>query len=162
MSTDKHVTCVDKDGKKYEVAASDLTMRPSVYGVIIQDDKVLLVRQWDGYDFPGGGIDLGETIHEALVREVKEESGMDARVGDIVACENSFYRSTNEKFYHSILIYYLCEVTGGKLSIDGIDDSEKEYVHDLPEWVPLNNLDTIKFYNSVDSLKIIEKALAIR
>jgi 8-oxo-dGTP diphosphatase len=155
----KNVTCVDKDGNQFEVPVLDLQMRPSVYGVIISDGKVLLVRQWDGYDFPGGGIDLGETIEEALVREVKEESGMDVVVGEIIACENSFFKTNKGEYLHSVLLYYTCEVVGGELSIDGIDEAEKAYVRDLPEWVPLEKLDTIKFYNSVDSVEVIQKAV---
>lgn len=162
MSEGKQVTCVDKDGNKFIVPVSELVMRPSVYGVIIEDGTVLLVRQWDGYDFPGGGIDTGETIQDALVREVKEESGLDVLTRDIIACENSFFKTDKGVYIHSILLYYRCEVVGGELSIDGIDENEKAYVHDLPEWIPIDNLDTIKFYNSVDSLKVIQTALKVK
>jgi 8-oxo-dGTP diphosphatase len=155
----KTVICLDKERNEFEVPVSELHMRPSIYGVIIQDDKILLARQWDGYDFPGGGIDLGEDLREALVREVREETGMEAKVGEIVACENSFFRTERGKYLHSVLIYFTCEVVGGELSIDGIDEAEKAYVHDLPEWVPLAHIEQITFYNSVDSLKIIRAAL---
>ncbi len=155
----KTVICVDKDGNKFEVPVSDLVMRPSIYGVIIEDGKILLSRQWDGYDFPGGGIDLGENLRDALVREVKEETGMEAKVGEIVVCENSFFKTEKGKYLHSILLYFTGEVVGGELSIDGIDEAEKAYVHALPEWVPLTDIEKIKFYNSADSLKIIRAAL---
>lgn len=155
----KMVICLDKDKNECEVPVDELHMRPSIYGVIIRDDKILLARQWDGYDFPGGGIDLGEDLREALVREVREETGMEATVGDIVACENSFFKTETGKYLHSVLLYFTCEALGGELSIDGIDEAEKVYVHDLPEWVPLAHIEKIKFYNSVDSLKIIRAAL---
>ena len=155
----KTVICIDKDKKEYEVPVSELIMRPSIYGVIIKDDKILLVRQWDGYDFPGGGIDLGEDLRSALVREIREETGMESKTGEIVVCENSFFKTERGNYLHSILLYFICEVTEGELSIDGIDEAEKAYVHDLPEWVPLADIENIKFYNSVDSLKIIKAAL---
>lgn len=155
----KTVICIDKDKKEYEVPVSELIMRPSIYGVIIKDDKILLVRQWDGYDFPGGGIDLGEDLRSALVREIREETGMESKTGEIVVCENSFFKTEKGNYLHSILLYFICEVTEGELSIDGIDEAEKAYVHDLPEWVPLADIENIKFYNSVDSLKIIKAAL---
>ena len=72
-------------GVRQEVAIKDLAFRPSVYGVAIWDGKVLLVPQWDGYDFPGGGVDLGETLDEAFRREVFEESGLTVERGEILA-----------------------------------------------------------------------------
>lgn len=60
----KTITCIDLDKNTYKVESSTLSWRPSVYGIIIRDDNILLVPQWDGYDLPGGGIELGETIEE--------------------------------------------------------------------------------------------------
>lgn len=155
----KTVICRDKDGKEYEVPVGDLVIRPSVYAVIIRDNTVLLVHQWDGYDFPGGGIDLGEDLSEALVREVREETGLEVETGELVACENAFYHTESGKNLHSILIYRTAEVVGGELSMAGLTELEKGWTHDLPEWIPLTDIDKIKFHNSVDSLKIIQAAL---
>ena len=155
----KTVICVDKDKKEYEVPASELVIRPSVYAVIIRDDKALLVHQWDGFDFPGGGIDPGEDMREALVREVREETGLEVRAGELVACENAFYRTDSGKNLHSILIYLTAEVIGGELSLSGLTEKEKSWTSDLPEWIPITDLETTKFYNSVDSVKIIKTAL---
>lgn len=155
----KTVICHDKDKKEYEVPVSELVIRPSVYAVIIWEDKVLLVHQWDGFDFPGGGIDPGEDMREALVREVREETGLEVRAGELVACENAFYRTESGKNLHSILIYLAAEVVGGELSLAGLTEIEKGWTEDLPEWVPLADIETTKFYNSVDSLKIIYAAL---
>lgn len=142
-------------GKKYEVEDSQLTFRPSVYGVIIQKNKVLLSKQWDGYDFPGGGVEIGESITKALEREVKEETGLDVKVGKIVLCTDAFFKLPfHEMFVHSILIYYLCDITGGVISIDGLDEDEKSCVN-LPEWISLSDIKKVKFYNSVDSVKLL-------
>lgn len=159
------VICTDRNGDKHEVSAEKLVFRPAVYGVIIKDGKILLSKQWDGFDFPGGKIELGEDIRSALVREVKEETGMDVKVGRIVACENSFYKilpgdSKKGDALHSMLVYYLCEIVGGELSIENIDTHEKDYIS-MPEWIPVKDTDKIKFYNSIDSLEIIKKASEI-
>ncbi len=155
----KTVVCRDKDKKEYNVPVSELVIRPSVYAVIIRDDKVLLVHQWDGFDFPGGGIDPGEDMREALVREVREETGLEVLAGELVACENAFYHTESGKNLHSILIYHTAEVVGGELSLSGLTEIEKGWTKDLPEWIPLTDVEQIKFYNSVDSLQIIRTAL---
>ncbi len=154
----KTVVCIDKDKNKFEVPVKKLSFRPSVYGVIIKDDKILLSRQWDGYAFPGGGIELGEDMHEALGREMLEETGLQVKVGEIVACENSFFK-WEEHHWHTILIFLSAEVVGGTLSIDGVEEIERDHIEHLPEWVPLADIKKIKFYTSFDSLKVIQAAL---
>lgn len=158
------VTCHDKDGKLYEVPSEELSFRPSAYGVIIQDGKILLSKQWDGYDFPGGGMEMHETIEAAVIREVKEETGYDVRVQGILSSQSSFFAFTHHQagtadfFAHTLLLYYLCAVTGGEASIDGFDAEEKIYA-DMPEWVPLDQVRHIRFYNSIDSPALIDMAM---
>ena len=62
----------DYDPNGYKV------IRPSVRGILIRDGKILMVHslKYDYYKFPGGGIEAGESLPEALCREVREESGM--------------------------------------------------------------------------------------
>ena len=53
-------------------------VRPSVRGIILMDGKVAMVHslKFDYYKFPGGGIDPGEDHLQTLVREVREETGL--------------------------------------------------------------------------------------
>lgn len=157
------VTCRDKDGKLYNVPSEQLIFRPSAYGIIIHEGKILLSKQWDGYDFPGGGIELHETAEEAVRREVHEETGYDVRVQNILSCYSSFFAFTHNKetapfFANTILLYYFCEVIGGEASTAGFDTEEKLYA-DLPEWIPLNQIPTLRFYNSIDSQALIATAI---
>ena len=162
IKAEKKVTCTDRHGNTYSVPANELVFRPSVYAVIIKDNRIFLSKQWDGYDFPGGGIELGETAEEALIREVNEETGMDVRVGNLVTCETSFFKMhSSGQYVHSLLLYYLCDIIGGQISTALQDESEKQYM-DAPEWVNLEGIDHVKFYNSVDSLAILEKAQKTR
>lgn len=150
------VICKDIEGKEYSVSTSQLSFRPAVYGVIIQEGKILLSKQWDGFDFPGGGIKLGETNAVALAREVFEETGLKIEVGRVLNANSSFFKLPYaDTFVHSIHIYYECHIIGGELSTKNFDDQEKTYAS-LAEWVPLDTFEKLKFYTSTSAQDILD------
>lgn len=150
------VTVKHFDGATSEVEKSKLVWRPSAYGVVVKDGRVLLLKQINGYDLPGGGVELGETLEEAVVREVKEESGLDVRGPELLGAETSFYKpyKTTGKYVQALMFYYACELAGGKINNDGFDEWEQEYALGA-EWVPLEELPGIKLGTSVDFRKYI-------
>lgn len=159
---DKKVTCRTIDGTTQEVLASELSFRPSVYGVVLRDDAVLLVPQWEGYDFPGGGVDLGELLTDTLVREVYEETGLMVRPTQVLHVQDDFFiHPYKKKALQTPLIYFLCEVVSGELSDAGFDTNEKEYAKKA-EWVPLENVASLIFKNPVDSPKLIQNAIRLK
>lgn len=90
-----------------------------VGGVVIREGSVLLVQraseplagQWS---LPGGGVELGETLEEAVVRELREETGLTVRLLELVeAFERISRDESGRSRYHYVLLDYLCEPIGG-------------------------------------------------
>jgi 8-oxo-dGTP pyrophosphatase MutT (NUDIX family) len=160
MSIPETVVAHEINGSTRVVSTKNMSFRISVYGVTIDRNTVLLVPQWDGYDIPGGGIELGETTEEALKREVYEETGLVVRphMQHILHVTQDFFiHPTDGKSYHYILLYYPCSPIGGKISDANFQEDEKEYAQ-AAKWVPVETLGELKFYNPVDSVSIIETA----
>lgn len=147
----------DINRQKVLLDRKQLVFQPAVYGVLIKDEKVLLVKQFDGYDFPGGSVKLGETIDEAFEREVWEETGLRANKGELLLCENSFFlHPVSKKQYHSILLFYTCAEVKGEINDEHFSEHEKKYAS-LAEWVPIERVDSLKFFNPIDSPALIKK-----
>ena len=118
-------------------------IRPSVRGIIMKDGKLALVYngKFDYYRFPGGGIEAGETKEEALIREVKEESGLVVipesirefgsvlRISKIRGSENIIFEQEN--------FYYLCEAQE-EIGTTDFDEHEREEQYSL-EFVSLED-----------------------
>jgi len=94
------------------VDADTLIQRPSVYGLIVQDNKLLVVRALYTklYVLPGGGIEKGESIDAALIREVKEETGIPVKVAEFLHFQTDlFYYDPLDLAFHGFLFFYRCE-----------------------------------------------------
>ncbi|MFA5184081.1 MAG: NUDIX hydrolase [Patescibacteria group bacterium] len=161
------VICHDKDNKEYAVAPDQLVFRPSAYGLLIEDGKVLLSRQWDGYDFPGGGVEIDETLEEAVVREFWEETGLKVRPLNAFYATSSFFkpslRGDGKLYWNCQLIYFLVEKIGGEISIAHCDEFEKKFMA-LPEWLDIDSLAGLAFYNPLGekNLELARRAQAIK
>lgn len=89
-----------------------------VGGVVIRDGRALLVRrgseplkgQWS---IPGGTLELGETIAQGVVRELREETGLDVRVVELLEVFERIFPGEGRPQYHFVILDYLCEAPNG-------------------------------------------------
>ncbi len=103
------------------------TPKIDVRGVIVQDAKVLLVRERsDGlWTLPGGWSDVGDSPSEAVEREIREESGYEARAVKLLALYDRNKHNHPPIPYHAYKAFFRCEIVGGSPALssetDGID-----------------------------------------
>lgn len=136
----KFVTARSISGKTTKVAITDLTFRPSIYALIFKGDAILLCPEYDGYDFPGGGVDKGETLDEALTREVWEEAGLTVERGATVAVESGFFLGDKTGNKHqTILIYSLVKKVRGQITDKNLTPDEKKFAKKAV-WIPLKQI----------------------
>lgn len=157
----KEIICYDKDKNPIKVNPDQLQFRPAVYGILIEKDKILLTKNWDGYDFPGGGIKKDETIEESLKREFNEETGLEIELIKPIECKTSFFNPNYSKkydgqYWNCPCIYFLVKRIGGEISKKNFSESELDYA-DEAEWIDIKDIKNIKFYNSIDSVSLITK-----
>ena len=93
----------------------------AVSAAIVRDGKLLVVRRarqpgigW--HTFPGGGVELGETLEAAVEREVREETGLEVKAGPILEVFDRIVRDDAGRVeYHYVLVDFVCRVVGGEL-----------------------------------------------
>ncbi|NED97814.1 NUDIX hydrolase [Phytoactinopolyspora alkaliphila] len=129
-------------------------LRVAAYAVCISDGQVLLARYVSPdraekyWTLPGGGVDHDEDPYRAVVREVAEETGYDARIEQLLGVDSRSRRVTRdgtETDMHLVGIYYRARVIGGELTHE-IDGST-----DLAAWVPLSEVKTLERAALVDT-----------
>lgn len=143
-----------RDAEKVPVAASELTFRPSVYGVLIDGEKVLLHGYMDGFDFPGGGLNIGESLKDGLQREFHEETGITIDVGNLLHVTQDFFiHPASQKAFHTVLLYFTCLNPRGTISTEHFDEHEKAVARPA-EWKPISELHNLRYFNPLSKDEI--------
>src|SRR5579885_1600020 len=96
----------------------------TVDGVVVENGAVLLIRRrhppFAGhYALPGGFVDYGETVEAAVVREVREETGLDTAIDCLLGVYSDLHRDPRG---HTVSVTYLLRRLGGTLA--GADDAD--------------------------------------
>lgn len=91
-----------------------------VGAVVVDGGRVLLVQRGGEplrghWTLPGGVLEVGETLAEGVAREVKEETGLEVEIVELVEILDRIHRQEGRVRFHYVLADYLCRVTGGEL-----------------------------------------------
>lgn len=119
-----------------------------VAGIIIEDGKVFATQRGygefkDGWEFPGGKIEQGETPEEAVVREIMEELDTEVEVKELFDTVEYDYPK-----FHLSMDYFICKIKKGDLVL-------KE--HEAAKWLTKETLHTVDWlpadYGLVEKLR---------
>lgn len=107
-----------------------------VAAIIIHENKIFATQRGygefkDGWEFPGGKIEPGETPQEALVREIKEELGIEIEVKDFLETVEYDYPK-----FHLSMDCFFCTIRSGELVL-------KE--HEAAKWLTAETLESVEW-----------------
>ena len=105
---------------------------------MVKDGKLLLIKRAaepskGKWSVPGGSVEWGEPLVEALKREVREETGLEIEVEKLAGVFDLLIQGEDGIHYHYVIIDYFAHPTGGTLA-PGDDAAEAR-------WVPIEELD---------------------
>jgi nucleoside triphosphatase len=107
---------------------------PTVGALIVNNEgKILLARshKWfDNYTLPGGHIEVGESMVDAVKREVKEEVGLDVEVVERLLIQEAIFASEFYKKKHFIFIDFYCKSENQQVKLD--HDEIQDYIWVFP------------------------------
>ncbi len=109
---------------------------PGVGVAVVKDGALLLIKRGRGpnaglWAVPGGKVDYGESMPEAAIREFREETGIEAEIGDVVWVGDAIGPG-DPPLWHYTLVDYRARMIGGTAA--AADDAESV------AWIPLDRV----------------------
>jgi ADP-ribose pyrophosphatase len=114
-----------------------------VGAIIVADGRVLLVKRGHPplageWSIPGGMLEVGERVREAVVREVLEETGLMVETADLLGVYDRILRDGSGKtHYHFVLIDFLCRRLAGEPQAAGDAEDVRWFSREEAEKLPL-------------------------
>jgi 8-oxo-dGTP diphosphatase len=139
--------------KNREVHLTAFDTRVAAYAVIVDDCQRVLLALWNGVEppqwtMPGGGVDLAETVEQAVVREVREETGYEVRIDRLLGVHSHVVpphaRGSTTRPLKSVRVIFDAVVIGGELS------NERDGTTDEARWFDIADITTLSRVPLVD------------
>ena len=127
---------------------TEYNTRVAAYALIVDEDERVLLTWFVGGDnaaacwtMPGGGVEYDESLQDAVVREVFEETGYTVDVGDPIAVTHFTNARTNRdgRPYKSVGVVFAATITGGSLGTTEVDGTTA-----YAQWVPLDEAPSLE------------------
>jgi len=101
------------------VKAGETLPRVGVGGVVVAGGRTLLIRRGKEpllgrWIIPGGTVELGESLEQALVREMQEETGLVVEPVEVLTVFDRIHREGGRVTYHYVIVDYLCRLVSGE------------------------------------------------
>ena len=130
------------------------SVRNSAKAVIIHNERLLAIKnrdpEGDWYILPGGGQNHGETLHDALRRECREEIDAEVTIGPLLLIREYIGKNhefaAEDSYLHQVEFMFQCQIDPRYSPVTGhIPDAYQTGV----SWLPLSALDRYRLYPSV-------------
>lgn len=127
-----------------------------VGAVVVRDRRALIIKRAHEprkgeWSLPGGLLELGESLHDAVRREIKEETTLDVAVGPIIETFDRVHRDEAGRIrYHFVIVDFVCWPTAG----EAMPASDADGV----AWVDLDNIN--EYGVNAHARAVIEKGLS--
>jgi len=94
-------------------------------------------RDYDLWNLPGGGMEYGETPEEAIIREIKEELKVEAKIKRLAGI---YYKTGDD----TLVFSFVCDITGKPKLSDEVDKNQFFKLSELPKHVPQKQIERVK------------------
>lgn len=127
-----------------KIKTDDLKFKFRVSAIAINEEKLLVNKYGeDSYCLPGGYVAIGETSEEAMIRELKEETGLDFKTTKFAGVIENFFTNIRNQKTHGIDFYYyvdLKEDSYDSLDMNYQESEETGGIKHEYSWIPLSDI----------------------
>lgn len=138
-----------------KIINDELKFKFRVSAIFINDNQFLVNKYGEeSYCLPGGYVEIGEDSEKAVIRELKEETGLDFEIIKFGGITENFFTNIRNQKTHGIDFYYFVKLnddseTIDKLNMNYVENEKNGKIEHHYSWIPLND---IKNYNILPNI----------